>query len=148
MIVCLKAHQSLDGTVRWFKSDDWYEINTHAPLLNATKMVIVVTVLLWNSIYWYVPFHMFQYTKNRLIFSMFNVSIFSLVYWLTSHVLYSRTFFLFICWYVWCFCRCLAFFFFSRFPSTDDEIGVFQSKPTEQNVKISMQKKIAPNSVY
>lgn len=111
MIVCLKAHQSLDGTVRWFKCNDWYEINTHAPLLNATKMVIVVTVLLWNSIYWYVPFHMFQYTKNRLIFYMFNVSIFSLVYWLTSHVLYSRTFFLFICWYVWCFCRCLAFFF-------------------------------------
>lgn len=86
----------MDGTVRWFKSDDWYEINTHAPLLNATKMVIVVTVLLWNSIYWYVPFHMFQYTKNRLIFSMFNVSIFSLVYWLTSHVLYSRTFFFYL----------------------------------------------------
>lgn len=63
MIVCLKAHQSLDGTVRWFKSDDWYEINTHAPLLNATKMVIVVTVLLWNSIYWYVPFHMFSAQK-------------------------------------------------------------------------------------
>lgn len=142
MIVCLKAHQSLDGTVRWFKCDDWYEINTHAPLLNATKMVIVVTVLLWNSIYWYVPFHMFQYTKNRLIFYMFNVSIFSLVYWLTSHVLYSRTFFFIYLLICVVFLPVLGIFFYSHdFQIRMMKSEFFKANRMNRTLKLACRKK-------